>query len=1230
MMQFTPEQEQAIFPPYDRNLIVVAGAGSGKTRVLVQRYMALLEDHPDWPLNALVAITFTRKAAQEMRDRVRTELQARLAAAGPDERELWANRLAAMASARIDTIHALCGTISAGECRRSGLDPRFRVLDEIEADLLKQNVIERVLLELMSGDEPDPVLSLFRHYDAADVRRMLMRLIAIPIPDVPDTAEAVLAQWSQDWQVFVSERLATLKHSHEFVETQAWLRGVGGFPPDKLGNLCHDVVDTLHVLDQYQPTASVDTGMAALNNLADKINLRAGSKKAWPSEDDFKEAKSVLKSCRDWAKAVREQLGDPPGEVDKAAAELMPLWFRLIRRVQAAYTAIKANDDLLDFDDLEIHTQSLLQQDEVRARYVNREFKHLLVDEFQDTNDRQWAIIEALTDPNTDYSENPARLFVVGDPKQSIYGFRGGDVRVFEAVRRQLNQQLSATGVPTEIPLVTSFRTHGPLINTFNFVFERLLQRDNGSLAADYEIDYGQPMAAHRVAPPNDLPPLELLLIDTRPRDPQTGDYLPDANCRTGNLNSGEARAWEATEIAVRIADMHGSRTIYDREAQVERPLRYGDVALLFQAMSDVVIYEDALRVQGIPYVTVAGRGYYDRQEVWDVLALLEALYNPYDDLSLATVLRSPMFSLSDEALFALRLGRDPETNQRRRLWDELAIAAGERHPYVPEHEQQAVSNAYQVLLELSTMAGRVTIYELIRASLARTGYLAVLTGLPDGVRRRANVLKLLDKALSSGKITLSAFTAYLLDLSDREVREGEADLEVGNAVTLMTVHASKGLEFPVVILPDTSRRLMTGSRDIVLAEPIYGMACKVQDERGEWNEPAVYNVINNVLKAKDLAERKRLLYVASTRAQDMLLVSGSVCWSESKAAWNAGGWLGWLLDVLEMRSCQIERGVVQVDGHIPVQVFRPRQTAGTKYDADIDRDRPLWENPDVLAGHRLDGGTIVPPLTRTIPVEADRFAYNLTATQIADLGSATHEDFYREKFRRSVLHDAPARVRRVVMPEQQKDRVPPRILGDIVHEALRWWRFPDKENDLSAELTSYAWRHGVVQPGDITYAVNTARGWLRDMKYTTIYRQIEAANRVYREIPFVYRTDKRVIHGIVDVLFQSSDGSWVIVDYKSSRVQNYIERFDDAAELQNRQLLRQHAARYYLQVGVYAASVERYLASVGEQLDRENLKIYIHYLRYGQAVQIQSQQWIDALSQLEAQIGKLIEEPDS
>jgi small GTP-binding protein len=491
MMQFTPEQEQAIFPPYDRNLIVVAGAGSGKTRVLVQRYMALLEDHPDWPLNALVAITFTRKAAQEMRDRVRTELQARLVAAGPDERELWANRLAAMASARIDTIHALCGTILRANAAEAGLDPRFRVLDEIEADLLKQNVIERVLLELMSGDEPDPVLSLFRHYDAADVRRMLMRLIAIPIPDVPDTAEAVLAQWSQDWQVFVSERLATLKHSHEFVETQAWLRGVGAFPPDKLGNLCHDVVDTLHVLDQYQPTASVDTGMAALNNLADKINLRAGSKKAWPSEDDFKEAKSVLKSCRDWAKAVREQLGDPPGEVDKAAAELMPLWFRLIRRVQAAYTAIKANDDLLDFDDLEIHTQSLLQQDEVRARYVNREFKHLLVDEFQDTNDRQWAIIEALTDPNTDYSENPARLFVVGDPKQSIYGFRGGDVRVFEAVRRQLNQQLSATGVPTEIPLVTSFRTHGPLINTFNFVFERLLQRDNGSLAADYEIDPG-------------------------------------------------------------------------------------------------------------------------------------------------------------------------------------------------------------------------------------------------------------------------------------------------------------------------------------------------------------------------------------------------------------------------------------------------------------------------------------------------------------------------------------------------------------------------------------------------------------------------------------------------------------------------------------------------------------------------------------------------------------------
>ena len=274
----------------------------------------------------------------------------------------------------------------------------------------------------------------------------------------------------------------------------------------------------------------------------------------------------------------------------------------------------------------------------MRARYLGAEFKHVLVDEFQDTNAAQWTIIQRLADPT-----QPGRLFVVGDPKQSIYGFRGADVSVFDRVR----DEITAQGASLE--LATSFRTHHRLVECLNALFAHLLQRDPHSPVSEYEIALGARMEAHRQEAPSDAPVLELLLLDK--------ERLKEAEFDEEQA----ARHWEAREIARRLKQMVEveGRIVFDKKQQIHRPMHYGDAALLFQAMSSVTIYEEVFKAEGIPYLTVAGKGYYDRQEVWDLLNLLRALYNPADDLALAAALRSPLFSLSDDALLALRRGQE-------------------------------------------------------------------------------------------------------------------------------------------------------------------------------------------------------------------------------------------------------------------------------------------------------------------------------------------------------------------------------------------------------------------------------------------------------------------------------------------------------------------------------------------------------------------------------------------
>jgi ATP-dependent helicase/nuclease subunit A len=1167
-MSFTPAQETAIYT-LDRNLIVVAGAGSGKTRVLVERYLTLLETHEDWELNQLVAITFTQKAAQEMRDRVRGEMQKKLDAAYAAQEmtkaSVWARRLTGMDSARIDTIHALCTTILRQNAAEAGIDPLFEVLDETGARILLESTLDALISSMAAAS--DPTATLFREYRASDIRTALISLVNDSPAALPGD---LLAAWQAMWQAEVQASMSALQ-AHEAVAYAA-----GRVLPtgeDRLLDVWRITqmhVQTLH--STHDPYALV----AALRGLKENIKLSGGTAGFWGSKEAVAEEKALLKVIRELAESLLARVGEPPNAHDQRAAALLPLWLRLQQGARAAYIEAKRERGSLDFDDLEARTRwLLLHKPHIRQRYASGEFQHLLVDEFQDTNAAQWDIIRLLAAP-----EAQGRLFVVGDPKQSIYSFRGADVSVFDQVRGEI-----LTGGGEQVLLGRSFRTHAPLVACFNALFARLLVRDDSSPAAPYQITMGEPMDAARQDAPDVQPFLELTLIDTT-----------DA----GENASEQGRIAEAFAVAERIqALVEAGTPIYDRDERAVRPLDYGDCALLFRSMNDVPLYENAFKTLDLPYVTVAGKGYYDRQEVWDLLNLLRALYHPGDMLALAAALRSPLFALSDDALFALRLRRDAEGNTPP-LWEALAAADG-----VPQGEHERLAFAHSTLTTLRRLAGRVTIAELLEAALDATGYLAVVTGLPDGARRRGNIEKLLEKARSSGKLTLGEFSHYLDDLSAMEAREGEATLDSAGAITLMTIHKSKGLEFPLVFLVDVARGA-GGHEGVLLHEAGLGLACKVYDaDEGKDAAPYLYRKILALREAQADAESRRLLYVAATRAQDRLFISGQAG-RKKDGGWSTRGWLGQVMAAFALEELERDTTVDYEWGRLLLRVL-PASSAP-------DERTPLAQ----VARWQVDeGDAAMPPLLKKVQVARDASARSLSATQIMTLGAyhadlPTRRSVYRQRWQRSLARTAvPDHIERVT---GMMTAVTPRKIGEIVHRALRWWQFPTERDDLSAVLQSYAWEEGIVEPEGIEQAVKEARTLLQGFRSSSIFPLIDQAVRDrkhYPELPFIFQTDKRTIYGKLDALIQTPDGKSVIVDYKSSTMPNGRQRAT----------LEAHAQRYYLQVGVYAAAVERMLGVTPA--------VYVHYIRYNQSIPVETEVWRRALEQLEPLIGDVMGDSD-
>ncbi len=775
-MEPAPKQREAIESWGRGDVCVIAGPGSGKTFVLVERFKWLVEVK-GVPVHRILAITFTEKAAANMR--------RRLVEAFPPSSELRK----AIERAYISTIHAFCARLLRENAIEAAVDPEFRVLDQWEADFELRGAIDDAL-EQEYRVRPNRAREFLVQFGARDVHGSLfglhqaLRAAGLTVAEAARRAmpSSAGAQWQMLREAY--DRVALLPASGWSLKQRAALEDVlavrprleelAGVPPDP---------EHLRLLDQIS------------FNLH---QLKRGSQQAGLLKQIRKE---LALRCRAWLlleqnAANRQWLVERLSEADRR------------------YRDAKRRAGALDYSDLEECAVRLL----AGAGRPVASFSFILMDEFQDTNPLQASLVELL--------RRDGNFFAVGDINQSIYGFRHADPKVFRDYRERTRE-----GGGHVVELFENFRSRPEVLETVK------------TIIAGAEGVERQDLTAGKKFPAASGPSVEILAVHAE--------------------DSEEALKLEARHVAARIQELGRS---------------YGDFAILLRTTAQVRVFERVLRGRGVPCQVTEGRGFYETREILDLLAFLKVLLNPLDEISLATVLRSPLAGISDDTLFRLAEGRPGRRPRPGGAAPQTILLSSSE---LVEEEAQKLARFAELLERYRLMRDYAPPDRLLARLLSDTGYEAWLHEQPGAAHMAANVRKLLALAQrfhASGVGGLRGFVERLEALRREEVSEAEAEPpeQTADAVQLMTVHAAKGLEFPVVFLPAINRRTAS-DRDAVSFHPEIGIGVRWRSPVSGKVEPdAVALQVDEERRANKRDETQRLFYVAMTRAEESLMLSAS------------------------------------------------------------------------------------------------------------------------------------------------------------------------------------------------------------------------------------------------------------------------------------------------------------------------------------------------------------------
>lgn len=964
-VRLTEEQRRAV--TLEDNIAVTAGAGTGKTSAMTERVVGALDklDH----INQLLVVTFTDDAAGEIRRRVYQALLARIRDSEGAARDRLERMRDRFLQNHISTMHTFFAHILRRfPDRLDGIDPEFRVVSGAEQQELLRSAVESVIDRIAANPSAplrEDLRGWLRQHRRAGVCAVIAALIRKRVEVSPWLREmtdggagAVYASRQQAASRFLEE---ARRDFFDDVTVRAAADELRSATP-----LSAAASDALVLLRDAVLDAVADEDVEALREKLLKKDGdprsfgRAGSKTAWDV------------AARDAARAALAAIAAPlaadprlamrwDADVEAAAHEALCALARLTTACLSEYRARKARDAALDFVDLEDLASVLLGDLDV-LRILRGQFRAIFIDEFQDTNRHQWSMFRRLATTD-DGDLHPNRLFLVGDEKQAIYEFRGGEVEVCALARRDVGETLEFTA---------NFRSAPNLLLFTNRFFDQLLTGE-----APYEAQAQALRHGNSDAPPSDSVPAPhggtvTRILDagaSEAPDEQADGEDAEAPAPAGGPSALEREAGVIATLLRGIVSGEREAEYPGLAASVER----GEptVGVLFRRTTHQHVYEDALRAEGVPYIAARGRGFYRREETRDLRNMLRVLEDPSRDIPLVGVLRSPFIGCSDSGLLLLTARR---RYRFQALWSVLAELGADAELAAEgcsEDDIGAVRKARYLLARWREHARRSPVATVLSRALEESGAYAPLAFGVDGRQRVLNVEKFLNVVAaleSEGARTLGDLIRYT-DAQDEEGDvEGDADMPDGGAIQLLTVHRAKGLEWPMVIVPDTAAKFRTaiqetdpgsrrgGSSRLAIGRlpgggDAYHVAMTYMTPRHDAVKTFAWTRLEDERNRRARAEQKRLLYVAFTRAKEHLVVGTCDDGKRERRTLDEGvSWMDWIETILADGS--VGRGTHPFYAELVAEALdedRPlADAAPTRVEFDTAR---IWAPPSDDAG---------------------------------------------------------------------------------------------------------------------------------------------------------------------------------------------------------------------------------------------------------------------------------------
>jgi len=1173
-MNWTERQLEAI-EKRKSTLLVSAAAGSGKTAVLVERIKRLLlEDETD--IDRMLVVTFTNAAAAEMREKISKMLNKALSEPGQDSerRKFLRRQTELLGRANISTFDSFALDILRKYYHIIGIDPKLRICDESRQSIFMRDAMDEMFEERFDARDPELIYFLDRYAGSKNndpAKNMIFavhRFIqSLPDPDawLKEASSGALFD-SDRFMSFAAELAAeelSAVCSYLKMASEVLLSAGEGKLPKVTEKHNTDVLAAEAVRSAF--ASSPEEGFKALSEGISWQKMAAYGAEKEPFAGVSEACRALRDKAKQRFKALRENIGGLSEESLEKEKELMlpslAAVCSLTADFSARYGAKKRASRCLDFSDAEHMALKILENEEVCAECRER-FDYIFIDEYQDSNLVQESLIQRICRPDN--------VFMVGDVKQSIYKFRLAEPELFLGKYKDIKGgRLPGSEV---VDLNSNFRSKGPVINYVNKIFEAIMTEASCGITYDDDAKLieGAPYTGSCLYEP------ELYLVGkTASEDDEPADE------EIAELKKDELEALNA----VRIIKSWLGKPIFDSAAQKTRPLGYGDMAILLRAVKGRgEIYYKTLLDAGIPVLLDRSEGYFDVIEIQVFMNLLRLIDNSQKDIPLLSVLRFPAFGFKADDLAAVRVWADrafPPGKEKRRLEYNQAFEAFAENG--PEGElKQRCSSFLDMLSEWRLKASYMPLGDFLWELLNETFIIDFCAALPSGKQRRANLNALISKAESyesDNASGLYGFINYIDTISGQSLKlnMGQARISLGgtDAVRIMTIHKSKGLEFPFVLTAGLGNGLFSNNSSEspnILLDKQYGAAMRIVDpDRDLYYDPASLGLIKRRKKREELAELIRVLYVALTRAKDILVLSGYAENVQKKldaAALSVSGDVSGCSTYLDMLLPVVGRG--------KTKIVLAQQLVSAPFD-DAPRElelRKAFEKGFDTEGSVLPAEEIEKRLAwKYFDGSSEKQKRKYSVSQLAEIERRGLEDLPRV-----LCEDENAEEKEEAAEAVRKRRVPSFISsetklnsaqrGTAYHSVMEHIPFtPENKTpkDIVAFIEDLAERN-ILERAEAA-AVDPAK--ISAFFSSDIGKRALAAPEVVKEAPFVLKHEylgrEILVQGTIDCYFEE-DGEIVLLDYKS----NYVNIAEIDAELEE---LRRS---YIPQLSLYREALEK------------------------------------------------------